>query len=604
MKKYYSTIKISIPILLIVGFILFSFVPTFYEWGNRWKIKPIRHFELVHNFPTDYNLYLSKIRLGKEGAWLATEKYTAEPHQGSLSQILYVIIGRVSDWVKVQTPYLWFSYHVMRFFFSALLLFVIWHLVSWVFPQFSWRILSFLLIVTASTWPKFETVEGWPRFGGYMPWYTMVDSLQRTTFMPHVMFGQAMLAFIIWVFAGGFVTKHHPGNWMFLGFIGVVLGIIFPPALFFLYGMLALWSFVEVVSILWNERLHLSRLDAVVNVLKVWGYKKLFGRAVFVVMTFPTMIYYALLLSQYPWKRLVEFDVINPTKFSYVEYFLALGPTLLFGVIGILAVLFTRKHSIGQKLPGFVVWVIAWLLFIFIFNFIPQQSPTRFSQMVSHIPLGILTAYLFYSLIGLVAKMQKNYSEAKKNQSPSNAVSNTNLELLFSVLFYSCFIIPISIVLFGLGSMFSSWLWQKDFVDHKLRADYPLVPTGAQVMYPLKDLAEAMIWLQVNTPRSAVIFSGKATGNMIPVYAGNTTHVGHANTVISEIKEIAVANVYGRKVPSNIVEDYFRQYKIAYVIYGPEEVELAFGARDLREFYPFLQEVYANQFAIIYKVNL
>lgn len=596
MNKYYSKLKVIIPSLLIIGFILFSFVPTFYEWGSRWKIKPIRHFELVHNFPTDYNLYLSKIRQGKEGSWLAREKYTAEPHEGSLSQILYVFIGRVSDWVKVQTPYIWFSYHVMRFFFSALLLFVIWQVTGWVFQRFSWRVLSFLLIVTASTWPKFESVDGWPRFGGYMPWYTMVDSLQRTTFMPHVMFGQAMLAFIVWVFVGGFLTKKHPLNWIFLGLIGFILGIIFPPAIFFLYGMLGMWSAFELVLLFWHEKEHLGDVKSLVRTLKTWGMERLFGRVVFIAMTFPTMLYYALLFSQYPWKRLVEFDVINPTKFSYIEYFLALGPTLLFGILGIVVVYINRKNAISQKLTGFCVWVIAWLLFTFIFNFIPQQSPTRFSQMIPHLPLGLLTGYLFYSLMNLVGRMRKNYT--------AKHTKDSQVYTVLTFILYACFFVPLIIVLFGIGSMFSSWLWQKDFVDHKLRADIPLVPTGAQVMYPLKDLAEAMVWLQVNTPRSAVVFSGKATGNMIPVYAGNTTHVGHANTVASEIKEIAVANVYGRKVPRQIVEDYFKQYSIAYVLFGPEEAELAFGATDLREFYPFLEEVYRNQFVILYKVNL
>lgn len=594
MKKF---ITLAIPWVLIIGFVLFSLVPTFYEWNNRWKIKPIRHFELVHNFPTDYNLYLSKIRQGKEGSLLAYEKYTAEPHEGSLSQILYVIIGRVSDWVKVQTPYIWFSYHVMRFFFAVLLFYVVWNITSWVFPSYAWRVLSFLLVVTASTWPKFESVDGWLRFGGYMPWYTVIDSLQRTTFLPHVLVGQALLAFIIWVFCGGFITNKKPGNWVFLGIVGIIAGIIFPPALLFLYGMLGLWSAFEVIRLIIEKKGAIAQLK---KSLVRWGMNSLFGRAVFVLMTFPTLVYYALLLSEYPWKRLVEFDVINPTKFSYVEYFLALGPTLLFGIIGMVAVLLTRKQEIAKKLTGFMMWVIAWLIFIFVFNFIPQQSPTRFSQMAPHIPLGILTAYLAYSVVLYSRKLLK-----KVNTKAEEKIETTNqIKIIATGIMYGAIIVPVAIVLFGMGTMFSSWLWQKDFIDHKFRADIPLVPKGAEVMYPLKDLAEAMVWLQVNTPRSAVVFSGKATGNLIPVYAGNTTHVGHANTVTSEIKEIAVANFYGRKVPLSVIVDYFKQYNIAYVIYGPEEAELSFGARDMKEFYPFLQEVYRNNFVIVYKVNL
>ncbi len=571
--RVFRYVRSLLPLFLIGFFLLFSMTPTLYEWMNRWKIKPIRYFELVHNFPTDYQLYLSKIRQGKEGAWLAKEKYTTEPHEGSLSQILYVFIGRVSDWLHVQTPYVWLSYHTMRVFFAGVLLFVIWQISRWAFPSFSWQILSFLLIVTASTWPKLETVDGWPRFGGYMPWYTMMDSLQRTTFLPHVLVGQAMLAFFLWVFSGGFLTKRRYGNWVFLGWIGVLLGVIFPPALFFLYGVLALWMIVDVGGLFVARTLASRRLISG----SFWTLfkERLFGRIVFVAMTFPTMVYYALLFQQYPWKRLVEFDVLHPTKFSYIEYFLAVGPVLPLGLLGLLVVIIKRE----QKFLGFVVWVIAWLAFIVIFNYIPQQSPTRFSQMAPHIPLGVLSLYGVWGLYKWIKK--KNVS----------TVSDIVL------------LIPIVVILLGMGSMYSSWLWQKDFVDHKLRADIPLVPKGAEVMYPLRDLVDAMVWLQVNTPRDVAIFSGLATGNLIPVYAGNYAYIGHANTVKVEEKGIIVANFFGRKRPANEFPPVFRENRIQYVLFGPEEREMAYGADDLRVFYPFLTEVYRNDMAVVYRVT-
>lgn len=590
MTKTFKWIRAGLPALIIIFFVLFSMVPTFYEWSLRWKIKPIRHFELVHNFPTDYELYLSKIRQGKEGAWLAKEKYTTEPHAGSLSQILYVFIGRVSDMVFVQTPYVWFSYHVMRIFFAGLLLFVMWKIVEWVFPHFSWQIIALLLAITASTWPKFETVEGWPRFGGYMPWYTVVDSLQRTTFLPHVMFGQAMLAFVLWVFAGGFISKKIPGNWIFLGIIGIVLGIIFPPAMLFIYGTLGFWSIFEVTIIFWNERTLLKKglsVKVLRKILFPWFSEKLFGRIVFIAMTFPTLVYYALLLSHYPWKRLVEFDVLHPTKFSYIEYFLALGATLPLGLFGLVCQIsplgrIGKAEALQKKLGGFSVWVFSWLFFMFVFNFIPQQSPTRFTQMSPHIPLAILSMYGLYVAYEWIKKQTANRSQKIED---------------------SIFLIPIIVILLGCGTMFSSWLWQKDFVDHKLRADIPLVPRGAEVMYPLLNLVDAMTWLQINTPRDVAVFSGPATGNLIPVYAGNYTFVGHANTVNSELKEIAVNNFFARKRPKEEFLEFFKANNIHYIIYGPEEQEMAFGAPDLRVFYPYLTEVNRNKYVIVYKIN-
>lgn len=520
--------KTILPILLISFFLYFSLWPTMYEWNNRGRIKPERHFELVHNFPTDYNLYLSKIRQGKEGAWLAKEKYTSEPHAGSLSQILYVLIGRV--WGG------WLAYHIMRVVFGAFLLLMIWKIVEWIFPRVEWRILSFLLVVTASTWPKFEMVEGLPRFGGYMPWWSVIDSLQRIAFLPHVLLGQALMVFILWAFAGGSVP-------LFLGIVGFILGIVFPPALVFIYGVLGLYALT------WKKRLRAS--------------------IVFALFSAPSLVYYSLLFSHYPWKRLVEFDVLHPTKFSFIEYFLALGPTFPLGLLGIIVVV-VRRDELSKKLSLLIIWVITWLIYLAIFSKIPQQSPTRFTEMVPHVPLGILTAYVCFTL---------------------------SKRLRRSI------VLPIAIILLGFGSMFSSWLWLRDFVDHKLRADYPLVPKGAEVMYPLRDLVEAMAWLQVNTPRSAVVLSEQSTGNLIPVYSGNTVYVGHANTVNLEQKLLSVHAFYEGHMSENEALNWLSQENISYIVYGPEEKELTtYTVKDLRFFYPKLAPTYQNARIELYKV--
>ena len=89
----------------------------------------------------------------------------------------------------------------------------------------------------------------------------------------------------------------------------------------------------------------------------------------------------------------------------------------------------------------------------------------------------------------------------------------------------------------GLLHMYSSWLWQRDFVDHKIRATTPLVPTGSYVMYPLKDFLSAIVFIQDSVLRDAVILSETTAGNYIPVYSGNRVYVGHDNTVRFESKK-------------------------------------------------------------------
>lgn len=554
---------VSVVIGTIAFLVLFSMSPTFYEWNARGRIHDDRFFELVHNFPTDYNLYLSKIRQGKEGAWLATEKYTSEPHNGSLLQIMYVLIGRLADYAHVQTPYVWFAYHVARIFFSGLFLWMIWKLSEWLFSDkgFLWQYLSFLLISLQSTWPKFETVLGVPRLGGWMPWYTQADSLQRTTFMPHVLLAQTLMIFIIWVLSGGFITKKHPANAIFLGILGLILGIIFPPGLAFIYALLAFVTLGEFV-----------KLSLTNTFKKKWFSESLFGRIVFGIVTAPSLVYFALLMSEYPWKRLVEFDVLHPTKFSFIEYFMAVGPLLPLGILGILVLVFSGRWGILSKLKYFVYWIVAWLVFLFVFDKIPAQSPTRFTQMVPQVPLGIFTGMLFYQIYTVLPKYKKY--------------------ILF---------LPILIIIFSLSSMASSYMWLKDFVDHKLRATIPLVPHNADVMYPMKEIIEGLIWVQVNTPRSAIVMTGMTTGNYMPVYSGNTAFIGHANTVHLEEKTAAVNNFYQHHLTTAEEMAFLKDAQIDYIFYGPEEQEISGWVDDLRTSYPALTQVYMNTMVKIYK---
>ncbi len=78
---------------LITFFVLFSLVPTGYELLRKNDLHPDRQFELVHNFYTDYNFYLSRIRQGIEGTPLVQEKYTSEPHRGPCFKLCILLWG-------------------------------------------------------------------------------------------------------------------------------------------------------------------------------------------------------------------------------------------------------------------------------------------------------------------------------------------------------------------------------------------------------------------------------------------------------------------------------------------------------------------------------
>lgn len=537
--------------VLITFFVLFSLVPMFYELSRQNDLRPERQFELVHNYYTDYNFYLSRIRQGVEGNLLVHEKYTSEPHSGSLFQIVYLAMGWVGDFLTVPWDRPGDIYHVARVVFAFAVLALIAEFVRDTLGKLTsiwWTLIGFLLAVTASTWPKLVLAfDGW-RFGGYMPWYSVMDSLQRITFLPHILIGQALMIFLI-IAVSSRKTLARAGNWIFLGFLACALGIIYPPGLVVVAVTCAyLWIFDRI----------------------------LLPRVVIGLMSAPAILYTLLMLTVYPWKRLVEFDVLNPLAFNLWEYILAVGPVLPLGLIGLVVALFRKE----KELRSVMAWILAFFTLFIGFHFIPQQHPLRYAETLPHVPLAILTAYLFVQIGSLHIRVNRT----RKN------------------LGYIASVIPIIVILTGLGIMYSSWLWQRDFTDHKIRASLPLVPSGSYVMYPLKDFIAGMTFLGATTARSSVVLSMQTTGNYIPVYAGNTVYYGHANTVKYEEKKVAVESFFAGTMNPDVALRWIQGAGISYVYFGPQEAEVA-HIRALDSVYPFLHPVYTNPHIVIYRVG-
>jgi hypothetical protein len=293
------------------------------------------------------------------------------------------------------------------------------------------------------------------------------------------------------------------------------------------------------------------------------------------------------MVTFFPWKQLALADILHPLPFKYWEYIQAVGIVLPLGILGGLISLRNRERK--MILP--VGWVAAWAALLIIFRWIPQQSPLRYSEMIVHVPLGILTVYFFYQLYLYVSKWVKK----KINKSGSG---ERQKELLRKIPL-SVYIFPVGLLVLNLLHMYSSWLWQRDFVIHKIVAMYPLVPTGSYVMYPLHDFINAIIWIQDHTGRDTVILSETTAGNYIPVYSGNTVYVGHENTVNKDEKLMFVRAFFSGTMPAPDAREFLSQEGLNYIFFGPQEREDA-GGKNLDEFYPFLTRLYENGNIIVY----
>jgi hypothetical protein len=542
---------------LVCGlFVLFSFAPSVYELSRINRLPTNRQFELVHNFPTDYNFYGSRIRWGLEGKWGVQELYTTEPHQSSFIHEVYVLMGAVGKHVGVPVHRPGDIYHVGRLVLGFLLLvatglFCRASFVGTTKPKHYISVfgsIAFFLAITASSWPKFVLVDGLPRFGGYMPWWSVMDSLQRITFIPHLLIGQVLMLVIMVGLWGSPVTQKRL---IALGVLGFVLGLVFPPGLIFIYTASAMYALLEMLVTKKGIRKSIN------------AYAPVFVG--FIALSAPALVYLFVMTSVYPWKRLAELDILHPLPFNYGEYAQAVGPLLPLGLVGLGAALYKKQKEVFLA----VAWVAGWLLLLFVFQFVPSQSPLRFSEMVPHVGLGVLTAYLCMVL-------------AKRWRSAS-------------------LIAVTALIMLGMLQMASSYMWQKDFVDHKVRASLPLVPTGSYVMYPLRDFMSAIFFIYNHTKVDEVILSETTAGNYIPPYASRRVYIGHDNTVAAEAKKPLVRKFFSGEMTQAEAKSFIQTTGATVIFFGPQEQEDG-AIADLAKVYPFLASIYHTGFVTLYRV--
>lgn len=548
---------------LSIFFVLFSFIPSIYELSNKHNLQSNREFVLEHNYMFDYNFYLSRIRQGSEGRWLISEKYFDEPHGGSLFQIVYLYMGKVGSIFFLDPTSI---YHIARVFFGFVFLVMIGSYCLHFFKG-KWVIIGFLLIVTASSFPIPMIINGFPRFGTYMGWWSAIDSLQRITFLPHILIGQIGLLFFIRQF-----SEHNDisiRRWIILGILGFFIGLVFPPTLIIIYVYFFVLDFMYIITLCLQKSFN----------FKVFFIRKLLPQIIFVVFSFPIFFYLQLMFAVMPWKALALFDVQYRIQLDYVEYILALGPVFFLGTIGIVWAIMKRDTRLYPP----IAWVFSVFILFRIFEYVPQQSPSRFTEALLNIPFGILSAYLFWQIIILIDRA--NFFSKK----------------LQKILRVGIFSLLGVIIFFGLGVMVSMVFWLTDQAHAKRTGTYT-VPLGTQIVYPLTDFMKGIYYLRDNTEKNEVVLAYITAGNYIPAYSGNFVYLGHANTPDEPAKEGIAARFFKGQMSSNEAKQFLKDRRISYVYFGIQEKELG-GLSELLSYYPYLREVYVNSGVTIYRVQ-
>src|SRR3989338_6243005 len=84
-----------------------------------------------------------------------------------------------------------------------------------------------------------------------MEWWSNIDALQRISFIPHILFGQVVSFFLLYQLTLN-QNKYGSGqainNLIFYIFLGNLAGLVFPPSLITLNGVLILTVLIKIVK--------------------------------------------------------------------------------------------------------------------------------------------------------------------------------------------------------------------------------------------------------------------------------------------------------------------------------------------------------------------
>lgn len=558
-KKLLSSEELWVVFVIVfsVGITLNLF---FSEVISVRKLSPDRFATFEHNFLPDFNAYLSKMTQGGKGQVLVHERFTSEPHEPSLLQIFYLILGKIT--IGIMGLRADFAYHFSRFVLAVIRLFAAYYFILAIMPgreKKLLRFLAFFLFAFSGNFPLKITNPaefGVPLFGAkyrmVFDQWSNLDPLIRLSYLPHWMAGQSaiMIGLAMMVKQGESLKKA-----IGIGLIGMVGGFILPSVPLI---MIPVWWIAAIFK--------RENLKSVV--------------AGSIIMAIP-LVYIKWVTGFLPWSALAASDAGVTMKFPWESYIKALGTTGILGIIGGLFVLIMgivkRREKAPQVLTA-LLWVGVTFFSIWVFDTFLHYDQRRFVQVGVELPLSILTVFLLDIVVGAFLKI------IRLNKLKGAVLLMTTVLLL----------IPSFIV------WYISYQSRLVFVRERINAAYPLVSVTPYVVYQPKDWMEGVFWLSKNTTADDVVFCDYVAGNYIAAYAGSRVYVGHGGQTVNYLSKLRkVKDFYSGNMSEDDAKLFLMKSYAKYIFAGPQEMD--YGGGFLK--YKFIRVVYKGKTTIIFRID-
>lgn len=570
---FFSTILISV-----------AFIPFFHEIAQTPKDNV---FIGTHNNALDYPMFISEILQSLKGRFTLLATFTSESQPGTLVHPIYIPLGKLGAILNLSPVFL---YHLARIAFAYTLAFSTFYFLKYLFlstnisiSQFSTSKLkakfAFLLALFSAGFVtiKWPTLKGWPEITGtYLSWWTGGDVLRRAVFQPHAMLKNTLLLLILtWMgrylinvenygainVATTFLKKHK--YLLYSLPAAAFLGLLDPMNTMTILILLAIYGIYKLIIITFRS----SAIYRTITTRKPKNYGaglgKMFSSTIFPLLIYAlfaltSLLYMNWVFENTPWKSVKDWEARQFYTVPFWDYANHIGITFYLGVLGLLLLLARHKKSIFT----FFTLSLAYGAMFLILTGVTQKfglSTLRFFQTPVYIFLAGGTAELVITI--------------------TKKIKFSNLLLVAFALLLFIPSTPAYIASFkDQWHEFKPWYWN---------------------IYPDKKNYEAMLWLRNNSRLESPVLSNSLVGSILPAISGNVVFIGHmVSTINYQEKDLLVKKFTEGKMDNNEALTLIKNGRIKYVY-------LAWGEQDRidNKNYPFLQKIYKNEMASIYKVE-
>lgn len=520
--------------------IILSNIPLIIRFFNTLpkEIFNFSHIIWVH----DYNLYLSAITQGKNGAWAYQDAFTTEITKPGLFYVFYIAVGKIAA-VFDLSPI--FAYHFARIVSVELFIIFI-YILSAILLGKSLSFLTAMFALLGTVSHPFLFKENLV-FNLNIPWWVSFDSIERLNAIPHHIFGQAMLLlsviFLVCYLREGRI-KYAISSAIVIFIGGVVFPAILSPmgaALPFSYIIFILVRIIRKKKITINFQILLGLIIiflASISALGVIKWQENQG---------------------FPWNIWTLWNVqrwnLREPNFNYDLFF-------TFGILPILSLPAIVRSFKSQRIEYIFIslWAILPYLLLPFANMLALPK-LRLIEEAPFVPWGLLTALTLFKTTPFLKK----------------PVLRFGIIILFLIT-----TLPISLTILQQRISTSKREFYRDLFYYSKAEN--------QVINFIKD----------NTPANKVILSDQRMGNTIPAFAPTISYFGHMTMTDNfNIKAKNIGLFYNQSWKDEQAKEFLTENRISYVYFGIDEKKLGPGKLT----YSLLEPVYQIEEISLYKVK-